>query len=82
MLKGDLAPGFYVEHFLKDMKIALEEADRMKLSLPGLTMARQLYSKLAAMGGSRDGTHALIKVLDAMSGLTGPGELSGAARAT
>ncbi len=75
MLKGDLAPGFYVEHFLKDMKIALEEADRMKLQLPGLTLARDLYTKLAAMGGSRNGTHSLIKVLESMNHQQGPGRL-------
>lgn len=75
ILKGDLAPGFYVEHFLKDMKIALEEADRMKLSLPGLALAKQLYTTLAEMGGGRNGTHALIKVLEAMSNQPGPGKL-------
>jgi 3-hydroxyisobutyrate dehydrogenase len=75
MLSGDLAPGFYVEYFLKDMKIALEEADRMKLQLPGLTLARDLYTKLAAMGGSRNGTHALIKVLEVLNHQQGPGRL-------
>ncbi len=75
ILSGDLAPGFYVEHFLKDMKIALEEADRMKLQLPGLTLARDLYTKLAAMGGGRNGTHSLIKVLESMNNQQGPGQL-------
>ena len=75
LLKGDLAPGFYVEHFLKDMKIALEEADRMKLQLPGLALAHQLYTKLSEMGGSRNGTHALIKVLETMNSQQGPGQL-------
>ena len=75
MLKGDLAPGFYVEHFLKDMKIALEEADRMKLHLPGLALAHQLYTKLSEMGGRRNGTHALIKVLEGMNSQQGPGRL-------
>ncbi|MEK6644788.1 MAG: NAD(P)-dependent oxidoreductase [Planctomycetota bacterium] len=77
MLKGDLAPGFYVEHFLKDMKIALDAADEMNLCLPGLALAKQLYTSLAAMGGGRNGTHSLIKVLEAMSGLSGPGQLAG-----
>jgi len=67
ILKGDLAPGFYVEHFLKDMKIALDAADEMKLCLPGLALAKQLYTALAAMGGSKNGTHALIKVYEAMN---------------
>jgi len=77
MLKGDLAPGFYVEHFLKDMKIALDEADRMRLCLPGLALAKQLYTMLAAMGGARNGTHALIKTFETMNGMQGPGELAG-----
>ncbi|RIK63835.1 MAG: oxidoreductase [Planctomycetota bacterium] len=75
ILKGDLAPGFYVEHFLKDMRIALEEADRMKLCLPGLAQAKQLYTMLTAIGGGRNGTHALIKVLEAMCNQSGPGRL-------
>ena len=75
MLKGDMAPGFYVEHFLKDMKIALDEAERMKLCLPGLALAKQLYTMVAAMGGQRNGTQSLIKALEAMSGREGPGKL-------
>ncbi len=43
MIKGDFAPGFYVEHFVKDMGIALEEARRMNLCLPGLAMVNQFY---------------------------------------
>lgn len=82
MLKGDLAPGFYVEHFLKDMKIALDAADGMKLCLPGLALAKQLYTMLAAMGGSRNGTQSLIKVLEAMSGMPGPGQLADTAAAS
>lgn len=82
MLKGDLAPGFYVEHFLKDMKIALDAADEMKLCLPGLALAKQLYTMLAAMGGSRNGTQSLIKVLEVMSGMPGPGELAESAAAS
>lgn len=77
ILKGDFAPGFYVEHFLKDMRIALDEADRMKLCLPGLAQAKQLYTMLAAMGGEKNGTHALIKVLEAMCNRPGPGTLGG-----
>ncbi len=77
MLNGDMAPGFCVEHFVKDMKIALDEAERMNLCLPGLALAKQLYTMVMAMGGARNGTQALIKALEAMSGLTGPGTLSG-----
>jgi 3-hydroxyisobutyrate dehydrogenase len=75
MLKGDLAPGFYVDHFMKDMRIALDEAERMRLSLPGLALAKQLYGMLVAMGGAKNGTHALIKAVEAMSGMDGPGRL-------
>lgn len=66
MLKGDMAPGFYVEHFIKDMKIALEEADRLKLCLPGLGLAKQLYTMVAANGGARNGTQSLIKAIEMM----------------
>jgi 3-hydroxyisobutyrate dehydrogenase len=64
MLKGDMTPGFYVEHFIKDMKIALEEADRMKLCLPGLALAKQLYTIVVAHGGARNGTQSLIKAIE------------------
>lgn len=61
MLQNNLAPGFYVKHFIKDMKIALDEAERMSLQLPGLTMAKQMYEQLAEQGYSDNGTQALIK---------------------
>lgn len=72
ILKGDLAPGFYVEHFIKDLKIALDEADRMKLCLSGLALAKQLYTMLSALGGGRNGTHALIRVIETMCGRANP----------
>ena len=61
-------PGFFVEHFIKDMGIALEESKRMNLSMPGLALAHQLYLSVAAQGHARDGTHALILALASMSG--------------
>jgi 3-hydroxyisobutyrate dehydrogenase len=67
MLKGDFAPGFMVEHFLKDMEIALAEARRMNLALPGLALAHELYLALRAQGGGRDGTQALIQALARLS---------------
>jgi 3-hydroxyisobutyrate dehydrogenase len=67
MLSGDFAPGFVVEHFVKDMGIALDEAKRMKLSLPGLALAEQLYVALVAQGKGRKGTHSLILALAALS---------------
>ena len=62
ILKGDYAPGFFVKHFLKDMRIAIESAEKMQLDLPGLQLAKQLYDKLAAAGGENDGTQALFKL--------------------
>lgn len=57
---GDFAPGFFVEHFLKDLGIALAEAERMGLDLPGAALARQLYQQLAAQGHGRLGTQSLF----------------------
>ncbi len=64
ILKDDFKPGFYVEHFVKDLQIALSEARRMKLDLPALALAEQLYSRLKTGGGARLGTQALIKQLE------------------
>ncbi len=61
MLKDDLQPGFYVKHFIKDLELALEEARRMHLDLPGLSLARTLYGQLSHMGGDEQGTQALIR---------------------
>ena len=69
MLEGDFKPGFFVEHFLKDMQIALQEAARMKLSLPGLALAHQLYIALQAQGHGKDGTHALQLAVASLSGI-------------
>lgn len=67
ILKGDFAPGFMVDHFIKDMEIALSEARRMNLALPGLALAHELYVALRAQGGGRDGTQALIRALARIS---------------
>jgi 3-hydroxyisobutyrate dehydrogenase len=66
-LRGDFAPGFKVDHFIKDLGIALEEARRMKLSLPGLALAEQLYIAASAQGRGQLGTHALLLVLAQLS---------------
>lgn len=63
MIGGDFDPGFFVEHFLKDMKIALDEASKMNLALPGLALGYQLYNAVAAQGHRRDGTQSLILAL-------------------
>jgi 3-hydroxyisobutyrate dehydrogenase len=67
IVKGDFAPGFYIRHFVKDMGIALLEAQRMKLSLPGLALANQFYTAAMAEGLETDGTQALYKVLDRLN---------------
>ncbi len=61
ILKGDFEPGFYVKHFLKDINIALAEAEAMKLSLPGLQLARELYNQLIQRGYGDKGTQVLYK---------------------
>ncbi len=70
MLKGDFEPGFYVEHFIKDLEIALAEARRMDLALPGLALAHELYIALRAQGGGRKGTQALLLALARLSDVT------------
>ncbi|MEZ4417280.1 MAG: NAD(P)-dependent oxidoreductase [Gemmatimonadota bacterium] len=67
MIANNFDPGFFVEHFVKDMGIALSEASRMGLALPGLALAHQLYIALQAQGGSRKGTHALQLALARLS---------------
>jgi 3-hydroxyisobutyrate dehydrogenase len=71
VIKRDFAPGFFVEHFIKDMGIALAEADRMNIALPGLSLVHQLYIGLRAQGDGRRGTQALMLALERMS-KTGP----------
>lgn len=68
ILQNNFDPGFFVEHFIKDMGIALAESRRMGLSLPGLALAEQLYLSVAAKGWSRCGTHALTMALAELSG--------------
>jgi 3-hydroxyisobutyrate dehydrogenase len=62
MLAGDFAPGFYVKHFIKDMRIAIAEAHARGLRLPGLELAEQLYGQLAERGGDDLGTQAVYKL--------------------
>lgn len=61
IINGDFAPGFFIEHFLKDLGIALAEAGRMQLDLPGLALAQRLYQSLAERGLARSGTQALAQ---------------------
>lgn len=69
MMNNNFDPGFFVEHFIKDMGIAITESKRMGLSLPGLALAEQLYLSVKAKGWGRNGTHALLLALSEMSGI-------------
>jgi 3-hydroxyisobutyrate dehydrogenase len=62
ILAGDYTPGFFAKHFLKDLRIALDEAERMHLELPATAAAKQLYEQLVDAGHGNDGTQALIKL--------------------
>lgn len=68
MLNGDFEPGFIVEHFVKDMGIALAESQRMGLAMPGLALVHQLYLAVEAQGHGRRGTQALLLALERLSG--------------
>jgi 3-hydroxyisobutyrate dehydrogenase len=67
IVKRDFAPGFVVEHFIKDMGIALAEGDRMGIALPGLALVHQLYAVVRAQGHGKRGTQALMLALEDMS---------------
>jgi 3-hydroxyisobutyrate dehydrogenase len=69
IIANNFDPGFFVEHFIKDMGIALDEANRMGLALPGLALAKQLYVALKAQGHGRDGTQALQLALAGLAGI-------------
>ena len=69
IIANNFDPGFFVEHFIKDMGIALDEANRMGLALPGLALSKQLYLALQAQGHGRAGTHALQLALASLSGI-------------
>lgn len=68
IIDNDFDPGFFVEHFVKDMGIVLAEANRMNLFMPGLALANQLYQSLKAQGHAKDGTQALQLALAKASG--------------
>jgi len=64
IIAGNFEPGFYVKHFIKDMKIALDSAEEMGLELPGLALARTLYERLSDAGFAEKGTQALYKLFE------------------
>ncbi|MEP6960212.1 MAG: NAD(P)-dependent oxidoreductase [Nitrospirota bacterium] len=67
ILQRNFDPGFFVDHFVKDMGLALEESKRMGLVLPGLTLVHQLYQSVQTLGHSHSGTHALILALEELA---------------
>ena len=69
ILRGDFEPGFFVDHFVKDMGIAMQEAAAMRLPVPGLAMAHELYVSLQAQGLGRKGTQSLILALARLAGI-------------
>lgn len=69
VIQGNFEPGFYVEHFIKDMEIALKEASQFNIALPGLALVHQLYKAVQAQGNGRKGTQALYLALKSISGL-------------
>lgn len=64
MIAGNFDPGFYVKHFIKDMKIAIESAEEMGLNTPGLKLAKELYEELSSRGEENSGTQALYKLYE------------------
>ena len=69
MLAGDFRPGFMVDLQQKDLRLVLSDADTAHLSLPGVSLAHHLYNALQAAGEGRDGNHALLKVIERLSGI-------------
>ncbi|MCK4761608.1 MAG: NAD(P)-dependent oxidoreductase [Candidatus Aminicenantes bacterium] len=72
MVAGNFDPGFFIKHFVKDMGIALEEARKMNLSLPGLALANQFYISAMALGLENMGTQALYNVLEKLNDMQHP----------
>ena len=67
IIKRDFNPGFFVDHYLKDLGIALAEAKRMGICLPGLALAHQLYVMVKKLGHGKSGTQALQLALEHMN---------------
>lgn len=64
ILRGDFEPGFFIKHFIKDMKLAAEAAEEIEVDIPGMELALELYSELAEAGLEDKGTHALYLIYD------------------
>ncbi|HEY6532514.1 MAG TPA: NAD-binding protein, partial [Acidimicrobiales bacterium] len=72
IIAGDFAPGFLVDHLVKDLGLVLADADRVGLRLPGLALAHELYTALQEQGRGREGTQSLVHALASLSGLDWP----------
>jgi len=72
VVKGDFSPGFSIDNFVKDISIALEEAEAMRLSLPGLALVKQLYLSVQAMGKGGYGNQALYLALQKLANMDQP----------
>ena len=70
ILKRDFAPGFYVNHFVKDLGICLKECQNMGIALPGLALAQQLFVSLKAHGEGGLGIQSLILVLERLNNVS------------
>ena len=64
MIQQNFSSGFMVDHFVKDLAIAVDEAEAMKIDLPGLLLARSLYEKVRDLGHGRSATQALLLALE------------------
>jgi 3-hydroxyisobutyrate dehydrogenase len=76
LLKRDFSPGFKVGLQQKDLRLALDAADRMHLSLPGLALTHQLYASLERRGLGDEGNQALVRALEYLSDVTVKGDAS------
>ncbi|WP_240620202.1 NAD(P)-dependent oxidoreductase, partial [Peribacillus acanthi] len=61
IIQDNFDPGFFIKHFIKDMSIAIEEAEKMEMEVPGLSLAKQMYEQLVGLGEENSGTQALYK---------------------
>ena len=68
IMDGDFEPGFFVDHFVKDMGIALGESKRMGIELPGLSLVKSLYERASRLGHGKRGTQALLLALEDLCG--------------
>lgn len=67
IVSRDFAPGFMIDHFIKDLGIAVKETEMMALQLPGLELAKSLYERVSDMGHGKSGTQALLLALQNMT---------------